>query len=91
MMRIKIPAMRATIGWNAGWIGISTLRVCEKSLFWESIQPYTIVPHDFAFGVGADAGECEKGLQAMGKRPVGMWVIHGHDDVVVADVVDDDP
>jgi hypothetical protein len=71
MMRIKIPAMRATIGWNAGWTGISTLRMGQKSLFWESIQPYTIVPHNFAFRVGTDASQGEKGLKTVRERPVG--------------------
>jgi hypothetical protein len=71
MRRIKIPAMRATTGWNAGWIGISTLRMGKKSLFEESIQPYTIVPHNFAFRVGTDAGRGEKGLKTVREKPVG--------------------
>src|SRR6266850_2429807 len=71
MIRIKIPAMRATIGWNAGWNGISTLRMGKKSLFWESIQPYTVVPHNFAFRVGTDASQGEKGLKTVRERPVG--------------------
>src|SRR6266508_3668740 len=90
MMRIRIPAMRATTGWNAGWIGISTLRMGQKSLFWESIQPYTIVPHNFAFRVGPNASQGEKGLKTVWVGAVCMRVIDGHDDVVVADVADDD-
>jgi hypothetical protein len=48
-----------------------------------------IVPHDLAFGVGTDASQGEEGLRPCGKG-LGMWVIDRHDDVVVADVVDDD-
>src|SRR5262245_2872038 len=91
MMRIKIPAMRAMIGWNAGWTGISTLHVGKKSLLGESIQPYTIVPHNFTFRVGTDAGQSQKGLKTMWIGAVCMRVINRHDDVVVADVIDDDP
>ena len=73
-MRIKIPAMRATIGWKAGWNGISTLRMGKKSVFWESIQPYTSrqdVPHNSVFGVGADTRQDEPGINTERERPVG--------------------
>jgi hypothetical protein len=43
----------------------------KKSLFEESIQPYTIVPHNFAFRVGTDAGRGEKGLKTVREKPVG--------------------
>jgi hypothetical protein len=73
-MRIKIPAMRATIGWNAGWNGISTLRMGEKGLFWESKQPYTIAPHNFALRVGADASRGEIGLKTVRGMPVRLMI-----------------
>jgi hypothetical protein len=57
MIRIKIPAMRATTGWNAGWTGILTLRMRKESAFWKSIEPYAVIPQDLAFRVGTAAGQ----------------------------------
>ncbi len=62
----------------------------QESFCVKPIQPQAVVPHDLAFGVGADAGQVEKRLEAVRERAVGMGIIDGHDDVVVADVVDDD-
>jgi hypothetical protein len=70
MIRIKIPAMRATTGWNAGWTGILTLRMRKKSAFWESIEPYAVIPHDLAFRVGTDAGQAR--YQDCSERPVSV-------------------
>jgi hypothetical protein len=89
MMRIRIPAIKATSGWNAGWIGMSTPHVCQKSIFRELMQPQAVVPHDLALGVRANAGEHERVLnQDHGKRSISVELVVGHDDVAVGDIVD---
>jgi hypothetical protein len=89
MMRIKIPAIKATSGWNVGWIGMSTPHVCQQSIFRKLIQPQAIVPHDLALGINTNAEEYDKvSNQSHGKRLISVGSLDGHDDVADGDIVD---
>jgi hypothetical protein len=69
---------------------MSTLRACRKSIVREFIEPQAIVPHDLAFGVGADAREVEKDLnQGRGRKLISVGLVEdGHEDAAIGDTVD---
>src|SRR5262245_20353707 len=66
------------------------LSVSHGGLACQMVEAHAVIPHDLALGFDPNAGQLQESLDAMRKGTVSVRVIDGHDDVVVANVVNDD-
>src|SRR5438128_6568680 len=54
------------------------------------IEARAVIPHNLALGFHPNPGQLQESLDAMRKGTISVRVIDGHDDIVVANFVNDD-